>query len=165
MAVRKVVFDNGKVQQLGLPEDMFYHPKIRMWQNWSVSLTSLMMLLIEGMVRWVHFPLDHGYGNNHSLQQAEDMIRLAWEKGLRTSAIPVLNKNTCERWLNIRIFRNNFIPLSTFQNTNLEACFEHWLQRMKGIITSNSLKSYLTDEKIYRNCLLFYPLNSEGLKL
>jgi len=30
------------------------------------------------------------------------------------SAIPVLNKNTCERWLNIIIFRNNYISLSTF---------------------------------------------------
>jgi hypothetical protein len=32
----------------------------------------------------VHFPLDPGYGNNRSLHQADDMIRLAWEKGLRT---------------------------------------------------------------------------------
>jgi len=36
---------------------------------------------------------------------------------------------------------------------------------MRGIITSNSLKSDLTYEKIYRNCLLFYYLNPEGLKL
>jgi len=36
---------------------------------------------------------------------------------------------------------------------------------MKGIMTSNSLKSDLIDEKIYRNYLLFYPTNPEGLKL
>ncbi len=41
------------------------------------------------------------------------------------SAIPVLNKNTCERWLNIIIFRNNFISLSTFTEYESEACFEH----------------------------------------
>ena len=29
-------------------------------------------------------------------------------------AIPVLNKITCKRWLNILIFRNNFIALSIF---------------------------------------------------
>jgi molybdate transport system ATP-binding protein len=29
MADRMVVFDNGKVQQLGSPEDVFYHPKTR----------------------------------------------------------------------------------------------------------------------------------------
>ena len=29
-------------------------------------------------------------------------------------AIPVLDKNTCDRWLNILIFRNNLISLSTF---------------------------------------------------
>lgn len=29
MADRMVVFDNGRVQQLGLPEDVFYHPKTR----------------------------------------------------------------------------------------------------------------------------------------
>jgi division protein CdvB (Snf7/Vps24/ESCRT-III family) len=31
-----------------------------------------------------------------------------------SAAIPVLDKNTCERRLNILIFRNNFISLSTF---------------------------------------------------
>ena len=30
------------------------------------------------------------------------------------AAIPVLNKITCKRWLNILIFRNNFIALSIF---------------------------------------------------
>jgi len=63
------------------------------------------------------------------------------------SAIPFLNKNTFNRRLNIIIFRNNFIALSHLQNTNHKACFEYWLQRMKGNITSNSLKSDLTDKK------------------
>ena len=63
------------------------------------------------------------------------------------SAIPVLNKNTYNRRSKIRIFRNNFIALLYLQNTNQKACFEYWLQRLKGIITSNSLKSDITDEK------------------
>ena len=63
------------------------------------------------------------------------------------TAIPVLNKNTYNRRSKIRIFRNNFIALFYLQNTNQKACFEYWLQRMKGIITSNSLKSDITDEK------------------
>jgi hypothetical protein len=63
------------------------------------------------------------------------------------SAIPVFNKNTHDRWLNFLIFRNHFISLSHLQNTNHKARFEYWLQRMKGIISSNSLKSDFTDEK------------------
>jgi len=66
---------------------------------------------------------------------------------LPNTAIPVLNKNTYNRRSKIRIFRNNFIALLYLQNTNQKACFEYWLQRMKGIITSNSLKSDITDEK------------------
>ena len=36
------------------------------------------------------------------------------DKLLESAAIPVLNKITCKRWLNILIFRNNFIALSIF---------------------------------------------------
>jgi hypothetical protein len=42
-----------------------------------------------------------------------------------TAVIPVLNKNTFERWLNLLIFRNNSITLSTVQNTNHKARFEY----------------------------------------
>ena len=41
------------------------------------------------------------------------------------TAIPVLDKNTCERRLNILIFRNNFNSLPTFPEYESEACFEH----------------------------------------
>jgi hypothetical protein len=36
-----------------------------------------------------------------------------------------LNKNTCGRRLNFLIFRNNFISLSTWKNTNHKARFEY----------------------------------------
>jgi hypothetical protein len=39
------------------------------------------------------------------------------------SAIPVLDKNTCERRLNILIFRNNFISLSTFPEYESKGMF------------------------------------------
>jgi multimeric flavodoxin WrbA len=39
------------------------------------------------------------------------------------TAIPVLDKNTCERRLNILIFRNNFISLSTFPEYESKGMF------------------------------------------
>jgi len=45
-------------------------------------------------------------------------VRFKTDRGLdieiKTTAIPVLNKNTCDRWLNIFIVRNHFISLSIF---------------------------------------------------
>jgi len=65
---------------------------------------------------------------------------------IKSSAIPVLNKNTYNRRLKIIIVRNHFSTLLYLQYTNHKARFECWLQRMKEIMTSNSLKSYSTDE-------------------
>jgi hypothetical protein len=44
-------------------------------------------------------------------------------KGTGSAAIPVLDKNTCERRLNILIFRNNFISLSTFPEYESKGMF------------------------------------------
>ena len=46
-------------------------------------------------------------------------------EGTILPVIPVFNKNIFERRLNLLIFRNNLITLSSVQNTNHKARFEY----------------------------------------
>jgi hypothetical protein len=78
-----------------------------------------------------------------SNENISDKVYLARLNGdtAQIPAIPVLNKNIYNRPSKIIIIRKNFIALLHLQNTTQKARSKYRLQRRKGIMASDSLKS------------------------